>query len=93
MAAAIPDIGGDGVLHVDDMVVANPVQLGRGHARLHVRRYDLEHFGGQAAGNAHVLDVFGGFEGNGHGRIIADFIAGLNEAGALPAPEPVWRDR
>src|SRR5690606_8806694 len=70
--AAIADVGRDRALHVHDVVVADAVQLLGGHARLHVRGNDLEHLGGQAAGDAHLLDLFGGLEGNGHPRIIAD---------------------
>ncbi|MOA39011.1 hypothetical protein D3C78_1607570 [compost metagenome] len=29
----------------------------------------LQDFGGQAAGDAHLFDVFGGFDGNGHYRL------------------------
>src|SRR5690606_1039418 len=68
---AVADVGRDRALHVDDVVVADAVELLGGHARLHVRGNDLEHLGGHAAGNAHLLDLFGGLEGDSHPRIIA----------------------
>jgi hypothetical protein len=69
--APVADVGGDRLLHVDDVVVADTVQFGGGHARLHVRGDHLQDLGGQAAGHAHLLDVFGGFDGDRHGGIIA----------------------
>src|SRR5690606_29373176 len=65
--AAVADVGGDGALHVDDVVVADAVQFLGAHARLHVRGDHLQHLGGQAAGDAHLLDFFGGLEVHGHG--------------------------
>ena len=76
--AAVADIGRDGVLHVDDVVVADAVQFRRGRARLHMRGHHLQHFGGQAAGNAHLLDFFGGLGGECHPGIIVDLAWFLN---------------
>ena len=69
--ALVADVGRDRLLHVDDVVVADAVQLGGGHAGLHVRGDDLQHLGGQAAGDAHLLDLVRGLDGDGHRRIIA----------------------
>jgi hypothetical protein len=65
------------------VVVADPVEFLGGHAGLHVRRDDLQHFGGQAAGLAHLLEVFGGFQLDAHGPIIAH--PGRNSAWDGPA--------
>src|SRR5690606_19546485 len=69
--AAVAHVGRDRALHLDDVVVADPVQLGRGHAGLHVRGHHLEHLGGQAAGDAHLLQVGLGLELYRHLPIIA----------------------
>src|SRR5690606_34374002 len=68
--AAVAHVGRDRALDVDDVVVADPVQLGGGHAGLHVGGHDLEHLGGQAAGDAHLLQVGGGLELDRHPLII-----------------------
>src|SRR5690606_16632657 len=69
--AAVADVGRNGALDIDDVVVADPVQFGRGHAGLHVGGHDLENLGRQAAGDAHLLQVGGGLELDGHPAIIA----------------------
>ncbi|MHA2943474.1 hypothetical protein ACW9FF_16565 [Ralstonia mannitolilytica] len=46
--------------------MAQLVQFARGHTRLDERRDVVQDFGGKPAGHAHVRDVFGGVEGNGH---------------------------
>src|SRR5690606_19859577 len=81
--AAVAHVGRDRALHVDDVVVADAVQFLGGHARLHERGDDLQHLGGQAAGDAHLLD-FGRCLQVDHGRIIADPPPGL-----LPGRNPV----
>ena len=63
--APVADVGRDRLLHVDDVVVADAVELVGGDAGLHVRRDHVQHLGGQAAGHAHLLDLFGGFDGDG----------------------------
>src|SRR5690606_14786161 len=65
--APVADVGRDRVLHVDDVVVADAVQFLGAHPRLHVRGDHFQHLGGQAAGDAHLLDFFGGLEVQGHG--------------------------
>src|SRR5690606_27576695 len=65
--APVADVGRDRALHVDDVVVADAVQFLGAHPRLHVRGDHFQHLGGQAAGDAHLLDFFGGLEVQGHG--------------------------
>jgi hypothetical protein len=68
--AAIADVGRDRALHVHDVVVADAVEFLGGHARFHVGRDDLQHLGGQAACDAHFLEIGGGLEID-HAWIIA----------------------
>ncbi len=84
--AAVADVGRDRLLHVDDVVVADAVQLGGGDAGLDVGSDDVEHFGGQAAGHPHQLDFLRSFEVHGHAAIIADPAGNLNAAVAADAP-------
>src|SRR3989338_5947211 len=57
---------GDGVLHIDDKVMAQLVQLIGRYARLGERGNVVKHFAGQAAGDAHFFDFLRGLDGNGH---------------------------
>ena len=69
---------GDRFLDVDHVVVAEPIQLARGHARLDVRRDVVEHFGGERARDAHLGDFFGRFQryrGHQHGRVEEDWLS------------------
>ncbi len=59
---------GNGVLDLDHVGVAELVEFARGHSRGDMRRDVVEHLGGERAGHAHLGDLFGGFERNGHGR-------------------------
>ncbi|MNJ72496.1 hypothetical protein D3C77_691530 [compost metagenome] len=59
--------GGDGLLNVDDIVVADAIQLLGGDPGLDVGLDHFQHLGGQAAGDAHLLDFFRGLDGHGHG--------------------------
>src|SRR5207253_2901395 len=69
---------GNAALGVHDVVVAQLVEPPRRDPRLHVRRDEIEHLGGEAAGDAHPLD-FGGrldldagaLKSSFHGAIIA----------------------
>src|SRR5690606_35358577 len=70
--ALVAQVGGHGLLHVDDVVVADAVEFQGGDAGLDVLGHDLEHLGGQAAGDAHLLDLLGGLELDGHAGIIAE---------------------
>ena len=94
--AAITDVGRDRALHLDDVVMADPVQFLGAHARLDVVADQVEHFGGQAAGDAHLFDFLGGLQVHGHGRIIADPARMLNgrrrerPGGPVPAPPRPW---
>src|SRR5690606_38845945 len=65
--ALVTQVGRDGVLDLDDVVVADPVQLGGADPRLHVRGHDLQHLGGKAAGDAHAFDVLRSLETDLHG--------------------------
>ena len=68
--AVVADVGRDRLLHVDNVLVADPVQLFGGHARLHERGDHVQHLGRQAAGDAHHLDFFWGFKVHAHRAII-----------------------
>src|SRR5690606_25732984 len=68
----VAEVGRGRLLDVDDVVVADAVELVGADAGLHVRRDDLQHLGRQAAGHAHLLDLVGGLEGDGHASIIAE---------------------
>ncbi|MNG99861.1 hypothetical protein D3C79_590410 [compost metagenome] len=59
----------DGLLDVDDIVVAQAVQLFGGDTGLDVFLDHFQHVGGQAASDAHLLDVFCGLDGDGHYRL------------------------
>jgi hypothetical protein len=56
----------DRALHVDHVFVAEAIQFAGGHAGLDEGRDVVQHFGAQAAGDAHAGDIFGGFNGDGH---------------------------
>ncbi|MNY56423.1 hypothetical protein D3C86_1925040 [compost metagenome] len=58
--------GRDGLLLVDDVVVADAVQFFGRDAGLDVCTDHFQHLGSQTAGDAHLLDVFRGFDGDGH---------------------------
>ncbi|MNP18671.1 hypothetical protein D3C76_1111620 [compost metagenome] len=64
--AFVVERGRDGLLLVDDVVVADLVQLIGGNARFDMFSNHFQHIGGQFAGDAHFCDVLGGFEGDGH---------------------------
>ncbi|MNG01284.1 hypothetical protein D3C84_842560 [compost metagenome] len=64
--ALVVERRGNGLLHVDDVVVADTVQFLGGHAGFDMLADHLQHFGGQAAGNAHLLDFGGRLDGDGH---------------------------
>lgn len=64
--ALVVQRGGNRLLLVDDIVVADAIQLLGGHAGLDVFADHFQHFGGQAAGDAHLLDIVGRLDGDGH---------------------------
>ena len=64
--AFVVERGRHRLLHVDDVVVAEPVERVGGHARLHVRRDHLQYLGREPAGHAHFLYFFRAFQGDGH---------------------------
>src|SRR5690606_2228991 len=76
--AAVADIGRHRALHLDDMVVADPVQLLGGRPGLDVRGDHFQHFGGQAAGDAHLLDFLGGLQVQAHAGDYRRSGGGLN---------------
>lgn len=51
--AVIAEAGGNGLLLVNDIVVTDAVQFAGADARFDVGFDHFQHFGGQAAGNAH----------------------------------------
>jgi hypothetical protein len=57
--AVVAYVGWDGLLGVDDIIVAEPVQLIGGYPRLHVRSDHVQHFAGKAAGDTHLVLFFG----------------------------------
>jgi hypothetical protein len=71
--------------------VADAIELLGGHPRLHVRGDDLQHLGGQAAGDAHLLDLFRGLELDSHARIIPDIRARPRAADLGLAPRRLPR--
>ncbi|MNT27111.1 hypothetical protein D3C72_1627270 [compost metagenome] len=64
--ALVVERGRDGLLLVDDVVVANAVEFFGSDARFDMFGNHFQHIGGQFAGDAHFCDVLGGFEGDGH---------------------------
>ena len=58
--ALVADVGRDRLLHVDDVLVGDAVELLGRDAGLDVLAHELEHLGGEAAGDAHLLDLLGG---------------------------------
>ena len=54
------------MLHIDDQVMTELVQLVGGHARLDVGGDVIEYLAGQAAGDAHFLDFLRGLDGDWH---------------------------
>src|SRR3989344_596679 len=54
------------LLHVDDIIMATPVERIGGHARLHVWRDHFQHLGREPARDADFLEFFRAFQGDGH---------------------------
>lgn len=69
----------DRLLDVDDVVMAQAVELFGGDTGLDVCFDHFQHFGGQAAGNAHLLDVFCSLDGNGHEQALYGTGCGANK--------------
>ena len=65
--AVIAEAGGNGLLLVNDIVVTDAVQFAGADARFDVGFDHFQHFGGQAAGNAHFFDVFRCLNRDSHG--------------------------
>ncbi len=63
---AIIEWCGNGLLNVHHVTVAQLVELAGGDAGLDEGCDVIEHLGGQAACDAHFLDVGGGFDYGGH---------------------------
>ena len=59
--------GGYGVLHIDNIVVADFVQLGSAHAGADVFANHFQYVGGKSACHAHSGDFFGRFNAYIHG--------------------------
>ena len=65
--AVIAEAGGDRFLFINNVVVADAIQLAGADARFDVGFDHFQHFGGQAAGNAHFFDVFRCLDRDSHG--------------------------
>lgn len=65
--AVVIERRGDGLLHVDDVVVAEGIQFVCGDARLDVGGDHDQHVGGQLAGDTHFFNLFRCLDFNGHG--------------------------
>src|SRR5690606_16385278 len=65
-SGAVVEWSRNGLLHVDDVVVADAVEFLGGDAGPDVLADHLQHFGGQAAGYAHLFDFIGSLDGDGH---------------------------
>ena len=78
MATTVVQRSGNRLLHVDDVVVTDVVQLVGGHAGLYVLFDHFQNFGGEATGHAHAGDVFSGLDGYAHGwRVLSYYHADL----------------
>ncbi len=64
--APVIEVGRDGALDVDDVLIAQPVELLGGDARHHMGADHVEHLGGQPAGLAHLELLFWGLDGDMH---------------------------
>lgn len=62
--------GGDGLLHINDMVVANLIQFSGADPRFDVLANHIQHICGKTASDAHFFQLFGGSDLNGHGFYI-----------------------
>ena len=62
----VVEVRGNRALHFHDVVVAKLVQLFRGHSGDDMLLDHVEHFGGQAAGDAHLFLFFGSLDRNVH---------------------------
>ena len=54
--------GGDRILFVDDIVMAQSIEFIRCNTGFYVRPYHLQDLAGQTAGNAHFFDFFWRFD-------------------------------
>jgi hypothetical protein len=57
--AVVADVGRGGLLHLDDVVMADAVQFVGGDAGLDVLGHDVQHFGRQLPGHAGLGDFCG----------------------------------
>src|SRR5580692_2909703 len=64
--APVIEVRRDGALDMDDVLIAQPVQLLGGDAGHHVGPDHVEYFGGQPAGLAHLQLFFWGLDGDMH---------------------------
>ena len=58
--------GRDGLLHIDDVVVTDFIQLASANSRLNVRANHFQDFGSQFSGYSHFYNVVGCFNMNRH---------------------------
>jgi hypothetical protein len=62
---------------MQDMLVAQAVELPRGNSWSHMRRNEIQQLCRQAAGDAHLRDLVGGLDFDGHEARLAPFAARL----------------
>ena len=81
--AAVAEVRRNGVLHIDDVVVADPVQLVGADPGGHVLADHVEHVGRQAPGNAQLFLLFRGLDGA--------YLGGAQHAGVSRVPKALFR--
>ena len=63
----VTDIGRDRFLHIDDVLVGEAVEFLGADAGFDVRNQYFQHLGGEAASDAHLLDLVRCFDSDWHG--------------------------
>ena len=77
--------GGNGLLHVHDVVVGQFVDFVGGDAGFDKRRQIVQNFGGQPASQAHACNAFGVFVGDSHGARLSQRLPGDGGVGLFRA--------
>jgi hypothetical protein len=62
--AVVPQVGRNGALNIDDVVVANPVERSGAYSRRHGRLDHAENFCGKLGGAPRQVELIGGPDGN-----------------------------
>ena len=79
-----------GLLLVDHEVVADVVQLLRGYTGFYMGLDHAQHVGGQAAGNAHLVDILARFDRNAH-KFRTGWLLKIRDYGIKRAPSATAR--